>query len=146
MSDAELLVTELEITRPLPTLPGLELTGVMDRIESDGQGGLRVVELKTASKRLSQAEVDASDQVSIYALLLRLDGHVGVTLRYEVLTKAKRPQFIQMDTVRTAIHEARLLERLDQVSRAVDSGVFPRVVGPQTCRTCPYRRRCGVSG
>ena len=45
-----------------PTLPGLELTGVMDRIESDGQGGLRVVELKTASKRLSQAEVDASDR------------------------------------------------------------------------------------
>ncbi|MBI5851756.1 MAG: PD-(D/E)XK nuclease family protein [Planctomycetes bacterium] len=142
----EVVVTELELTHPIAWLPGLKLTGVVDRIESDEQGGLRVVELKTASKRLSQAELDASDQVTIYALLLDLAGYPGVKLRYEVLTKAKRPHLLTMDTVRTPNHETRLLERIDQVSRAVASGVFPRVVAPQTCRGCAYRKRCGVSG
>ena len=142
----QVAAVEQDLTCRLVEAAGVEITGVIDRIETDGDGSLRVVELKTAARALSQTEADLSDQVTIYSALLAAHGHDDVKLRYEILTKAKKPRLVILDTRRTPDDLRRLRERTDEVRAAVHYGVFPRNVAPQNCRNCPYRRRCGVSG
>ncbi|GAA1396942.1 ATP-dependent DNA helicase [Luteococcus peritonei] len=68
-SHREVLGVEVEFTTTVE-VDGetVRLTGVVDRLERDAQGRLRIVDLKTGRRVPTQAAVDQMDQLGIYQL------------------------------------------------------------------------------
>jgi CRISPR/Cas system-associated exonuclease Cas4 (RecB family) len=136
------VAVEQELEAPLPFDAGQNFVGVVDRLERGPSGGLSLVELKTAARALSQADVDLSMQPTAYAWLLSRVLHEQLDIRFEVITKSKSPKLLVITTARSSGDVERFLEGLEMVQRAVAAGCFPRSPSPMTCVGCEFRRRC----
>lgn len=123
----------------------VKLVGVIDLIESDEEGSLILVELKTARRRMTDGEAEQRLDGKVYAYALRELGLIGpeeeLLVRYDVLVKGKRPAFEQLYVTSSLSDQRRFLELCRDVERAVESGVFYRREG-WACQNCPYRRTC----
>jgi len=64
-----------------------------------------------------------------------------VRLRFDVLTKTKRPELCRYWTRRDRAASVRLFHLAAEVLYAIEAGVFHRNPGWQ-CKDCPYRSRC----
>jgi len=76
----------------------IPIKGVIDLIEEDENGTLWVVDHKTAARAFSEHQIDADLQLMIYAAAVeQLDIVEGREKRYrfDVLTKTKKPKFLQ---------------------------------------------------
>jgi putative RecB family exonuclease len=96
-----------------------ELMVVLDLIERDREGRLVVVDLKTASRKYTDIQVETSLQV---------------------LTKTKEPELVRYRTTRDRAANLRLFRLADEVTRAVGANLFPPVVGWQ-CKECQFKER-----
>jgi CRISPR/Cas system-associated exonuclease Cas4 (RecB family) len=88
--------------------------------------------------------VETSLQLSIYsyaAAFSRFSEYEDVRLRFDVLTKTKRPELCQYWTSRDRAANVRLFRLASEVLRGVEAGVFHPIVGWQ-CKECPFRSRC----
>jgi hypothetical protein len=71
-----------------------DLVGSLDRLERDLEGCLVVVDLKTAARRYTNLDVEASLQLSVYSYATMMNGlgdQEDLRLRFDVLTKTKTP-------------------------------------------------------
>lgn len=124
-------------------LPGShDMLGVLDMADDAG----RVVDLKTSGKAKSQAEADASPQLTFYAAAHKvLTGNLAETVRLEVLVKNKTPKRVMLESTRGPADFAALANRINTASAAIEAGVFlPADPSSWMCspRWCGYYSTC----
>lgn len=116
-----------------------DLMGTLDLVERDAEG-LVGVDLKTSARKYTDLQVAASLQPSVYRYAAgfgRFAGREDVRLRFDVLTKTRRPELCRYWTTRDRPASVRLF-RLAELLRAIEAGAFHPIVGWQ-CRDCPFR-------
>jgi CRISPR/Cas system-associated exonuclease Cas4 (RecB family) len=122
------------LERPLLVIP--------DLIVRDGDGTLKVNEIKTAGRSFSESDVGTSLQPSCYAsALYELTGEEPL-IEYVVLVKTKVPKVQRIETVRTPNDFGRLGDTIEAVGRAIDAGSFFPVESPMNCSGCNFFREC----
>jgi len=125
-----------------------DLVQGLDRLERDPEGRLVVVDLKTAARKYTDLQVEASLQLSIYSYATTMNGLADLEdlrLRFDVLTKTKQPELHRYWTTRDRAANRRLLRLVAEVLHAIEAGVFhPNPGWP--CKDCPFRSRCWAWG
>ena len=125
-----------------------DLVGTLDLVEREADGHLVVVDLKTAARKYSDLQVEASLQLSIYSYATAMNGladEAELRLRFDVLTKTKTPELHRYWTTRDRAANVRLYRLAAEILAAVETGVFPPRVGWH-CPDCPVRSRCWAWG
>ena len=125
-----------------------DLVGTLDLVERSPEGGLVVVDLKTAARKYSDLQVEASLQLSIYSYATAMNGLADeeeLRLRFDVLTKTRQPELHRYWTTRDRAANVRLYRLAAEILGAVEAGVFPPRVGWH-CTDCPVRSRCWAWG
>jgi putative RecB family exonuclease len=125
-----------------------DLVGTLDLVERDADGRLVVVDLKTAARKYTDLQVEASLQLSIYSYATAMNGladEADLRLRFDVLTKTKQPELHRYWTTRDRAANVRLYRLAAEILGAVEAGVFPPRVGWH-CQDCPFRSRCWAWG
>jgi putative RecB family exonuclease len=135
----------LGVERPFSVTLGEDLPpliGAIDLIESDWTGNIAIVDLKTAGKRKSDAELSADLQMTAYSLGIKTIGyHDDVLLRFDLLLKQKKPDLIKQYTLRSEHDRQRLVKLVKAVWSAIQKeAFFPS--SNFTCPTCPYKAPC----
>ncbi len=126
---------------PLGGVPPFE--GYIDLIEQSPEGQITVVDLKTASKKLTNSSVHSNLQLTAYALGPEALGFDPDTLnmRLDVLTKTKSPQMLKYETQRSEEQRHRFVRLVYGVWNAIESHVFyPR--GDWHCQQCAWAEPC----
>jgi putative RecB family exonuclease len=121
-----------------------DLVGSLDRLERDPDGRLVVVDLKTAARKYSDLQVEASLQLSVYSYATMMNGlgdQEALRLRFDVLTKTRQPELHRYWTQRDRAATRRLFRLAAEVLRAIERGAFHPVPGWH-CKDCPFRTRC----
>jgi len=122
-----------------------KLSGVFDLIESDEAGTVIVGELKTGSKRFTEAQLDLDLQGTLYSYALNQIGfstNGGNTLvRYDLLLKQKEPAMEPYYAVKGRIHYQWAFQLIRKALRAIDLGTFFPAPGWQ-CKDCPFGTAC----
>ena len=119
-----------------------DLVGTWDLLERDADGF--VVDLKTASRKYSDLQVEASLQLSIYNYAVGMSPLANgreVRLRFDVLTKTKEPELHRHWTTRDRAANVRLFRLAAEIVRAIEAGVFYPNVG-WGCKDCVFRSKC----
>jgi len=121
------------------------LAGVVDLVERDENGGIELVELKTASRAYSPGQIQYSHQPSFYAWALQqmeiIDPDKLANVRYDILTKTKTPKLQQLTTTRNQKQIQRSLQLTKEILRAIELQVFFRNQGWQ-CEDCQFKSIC----
>lgn len=125
----------------LPT----KLAGIFDLIESDGQGTMSIVDLKTSSRRYTEHQAENHLQATLYAYALRRLGYTtdgsNILIRFDVLLKTKTPEMESCYAVKAEQDEIWTLALIRRVLHAIEVGAF-YPVRSWRCGECPFRRRC----
>jgi putative RecB family exonuclease len=109
-----------------------DLVGTLDLVERDAEGGLVVVDLKTAARMYSDLQVEASLQLSIYSYATAMNGladEADLRLRLDVLTKTRQPELHRYWTTRDRAANIRLYRLAAEILTAIEAGVFPPRIG-----------------
>lgn len=118
-------VAPQHIERPfLVELKGfpVDLAGTLDLQEQSGT----VRDLKTRSSAPPAGLADASLDLTCYGLAARaLDGKAPPSLALDCLVKTKTPKLVSQSTTRSDAAYRAFLLRVEVISRAIESGVFP---------------------
>lgn len=128
--------------------PAAVMTGAIDRIDRLPGGRFELIDYKTGHAR-SQADVDADEQLTIYALAMR-DGAVSdpATGRPlpapDLLTLYFTESDQWLSTTRTDGQLEEQHERLAAVARQIRAGRFTGTPSYEACRRCDYARLCPV--
>jgi hypothetical protein len=86
-----------------------------------------VVDLKTAARKYSDLQVEASLQLSVYSYATMMNGlgdQEALRLRFDVLTKTKQPELHRYWTQRDRAATRRLFRLVSEVLRAIEAGAF----------------------
>jgi Fur family transcriptional regulator, peroxide stress response regulator len=121
------------------------LVGTLDLVERAPNGGVVVVDLKTAARKYTDLQVEASLQLSIYSYATAMNGladEQDLRLRFDVLTKTKTPELHRYWTTRYRAANVRLYRLAAEVLGAIEAGAFPPRVGWH-CADCPFRAGAG---
>ena len=137
---------ELPFNIPLDSI-ALDLVGRVDLVDS--QGTLR--DLKTASRKKPQNEIDLTDQLTIYALGYEyLFGNPPPHIALDVLVKTKQPKYQEAQTSRTHDDIDIFFRRMQAILEGIKKGIFIPADPTHWCCserfcgywwTCPYARR-----
>jgi CRISPR/Cas system-associated exonuclease Cas4 (RecB family) len=117
-----------------------QLVGAFDALVREDDRRV-VIEHKTAGRKYGADQLQFDIQPTAYKLGARLGGLGDVGVRYQVVTKTKKPAIQVEDVVRGPQDEEDLLHTMLGVLRAIDAGVSYPIRGWQ-CRSCPYAHAC----
>lgn len=117
-----------------------KLVGVFDLVLRDGDRRV-VVEHKTSVRKYTSDQCQYDPQLTAYHLAGRQLGLGDVGLRYQVITKTKKPTVQVEDVSRGERDEADFLRAVTGVLRAVGTRAFWPNRGWQ-CRSCPFAHAC----
>jgi putative RecB family exonuclease len=138
---SELLGVEEFFELPLGGLPPFH--GYIDLIEQDSEGKVTIADLKTASKKLSDSNVHSNLQLTAYALggeALGFDPD-SLTMRLDVLTKAKNPEMVRYETTRNEDDRYRFIRLVYSVWNGIEREVFfPKE--DWHCSQCAWAKQC----
>jgi len=108
----------------------------------------RIVDLKTAARRMPATAADKSTQLSIYAAAYQVEtGRPPREVRFDVVTKTKNPVRQVIQSHRTEADFRVLIARVNATLDAINKGSFPPASPDAWCcslkwcgyaRTCPY--------
>ncbi len=138
---AEVIGVEEFFEIPLGGLPMFQ--GYIDLIEESPDGEVTLVDLKTASKKLSQSNVDTNLQLSAYALATESMGFNPdeMKFRLDVLLKTKEAGLVKYETTRTPDDRYRFIKLLYSVWNGIQQDVFfPRQ--DWQCAQCAWAKNC----
>ncbi len=155
MRAEQLLGVFYESFEPITTILGVEeffavnigdlptFQGYIDLIERSLAGEISIVDLKTASKKPSNANVQSNLQLTAYSL-----GATGLgfepqdlKLRLDVLVKTTQPDLVKYETKRTEEDRRRFVKTVEQVWNGIESGVwYPRI--DWHCQQCAFAGPC----
>jgi len=85
--------------------------GSLDLLERSHEGQLVVVDIKTAARKYTDLQVEASLQLSIYSYATAMNGladQEDLRLRFDVLTKTQKPELRRYWTARDRAANLRL--------------------------------------
>ena len=124
----------------------IRVAGVIDRIDRLPDGSVEVIDYKTGSSK-SQRDVDADDQLSMYALALREGAVLDPDTGQPLPTPSRLTlYFTESDLARST---ARTDPQLDtfrahtlEVARRIRSGDFAANPEYRHCSWCDWRRLC----
>jgi putative RecB family exonuclease len=123
----------------------LQLRGIVDRLDVNAAGDLRVVDYKTGSSPGEMWEAKALFQLKFYALVLwRTRGVVPAVLQLLYLADRKRLTYSPTEAELVSV-ERQLLALADAVERAHATGDFRASKGP-LCQWCDHQARCPAFG
>ena len=117
--------------------------GYIDLIEEAPDGRVTVADLKTASKKLTGNSVHSNLQLTAYSIGA---GALGfdpdqLTLRLDVLTKAKNPELTRYETTRTQQERDRFVKLVRQVWHSIEHHAFyPKE--DWHCGQCAWADQC----
>ncbi len=137
----EILGVEEFFEFPLGGLPPLQ--GFIDLIEQSADGTATIVDLKTAAKKPSSANVQANLQLTCYAVGAESLGFDPdqINLRLDVLLKTKAPEMVLLET-RIAEEDR---HRFIRLVYGVWSGIEREVFFPRQdwhCSQCAWATEC----
>ncbi|MGQ9589918.1 MAG: RecB family exonuclease [Planctomycetota bacterium] len=118
-----------------------DLVGVWDLVERDGT----IADNKAYGKAPRQEDLDKDLQFTAYALGYRTTHHrIEPGLRMDAIVKTNNPRAVQLHTRRTNDDCRWLLGLIEQVGRAIASGIFYPNPNGWHCspRFCGYWDRC----
>ena len=122
-----------------------KLSGIFDLIESDEEGSVIIVELKTGAKRFTDDQLDLDLQGTLYSYALNRMGfqtNGGDTLvRYDLLLKQKKPAMESYYAIKGRVHYQWAFQIIRKVLRAIELGIFFPTPGWQ-CKECPFGTAC----
>ena len=143
---AEVLAVERPVLAPLANSRGeyLErpLLVVPDLVAREADGPLRVREVKTAARSLSEADVAASLQPTFYAAAVHELTGEEPAVEYVVLVKTRTPKVQRIEATRDAGDFGRLGDIVEAVARSIAAECFYPVESPQNCSGCAFYREC----
>ena len=130
----------------------VEITGRVDRLERDADGGAIVVDLKTGSSRPPDAELDRNPQLGVYQLAVLLGAFEELGL-----TQPGGAELVQVGRAglkaQARVQRQRSLsgdpdpgwaqELVETVAEGMSGSVFRATVNPG-CRVCPVAACCPV--
>lgn len=105
----------------------IPIKGVIDLIEEDENGTLWVVDHKTAARAFSEHQINADLQLMIYAAAVeQLDMVEGREKRYrfDVLTKTKKPKFLQYRLYKDDLDRRKLYRIVAEIWKAIEAEAF----------------------
>lgn len=118
---------------------GVQVTGVIDRMDRLPGGGYEIVDYKTNRRLPPQSAVDRDLQLSVYHLAA---GEVwGIELERLTLYYLLPGQ--RMTTSRTLADDDELRRRIATVAERIEAGKFEPRENP-LCDWCDYRRVCPI--
>lgn len=135
------LLVEQSFTMDLGENFPFDLVGVWDLVERDGT----IVDNKAYRKTPYQEDLDKDLQFTIYALGFRATrGEIEAGLRMDAIVKRRNPKVVQLHTRRTNSDCRWVLGLIEQVGKAITSGIFyPNPNGRHcTPHFCGYWSRC----
>ena len=98
-----------------------DLVGVWDLVDKD----CVIADNKAYGKTPNQADVDKDIQLSIYSLGYRVSqGRIEKGLRLDAVIKNLRPKPVQIFTTRTNENGRFILDLIEHVAKAMQSGIF----------------------
>lgn len=118
---------------------GVQLTGIIDRMDRIPGGGYEIIDYKTSRRLPPRSVIDRDLQLSVYHLAAREVWDIEperLTLYY--LLPGQR-----MSTTRTAADADELRRRIATVAERIEAGKFEPRENP-LCDWCDYRRMCPV--
>lgn len=126
-----------------------KLVGFIDLIESDEDGELILSELKTASKKMGDAQSESQLDGLVYAYAMDQLGHHQIMaadrretlVRYDVLVKTKTPSFQQVFVSKEPGDYRRLVRTIKAILGSIESAAFHPVEG-WACKGCQFRTAC----
>ena len=128
---------EIDLGKRMPPL-----VGWIDVVEQAPDGGVTVVDLKTAAKRYTDQHVHGNLQLTCYSLGAQTLGFQGdVRFRLDVLLKTKEPELVRYETTRTDADRERFL----RLVKGVWQGIRKEVFYPKEdwhCAQCAYADHC----
>ena len=140
MKPEKVLAVDQEFSIPVSEGKAL-LSGFMDLLV-ESETGVTVVEFKTAARKWSQGDADSTLQATTYALAAQnLFPGREVSIRFDIITKAKQPAFQQLHTKRGNWDEIRLINLITATQDAVEKSVFFPIQGYR-CAGCGFASRC----
>lgn len=143
---------ELDFQVPL-TVGGIPvvIAGQVDRVESDGQGRLRIIDFKTGGQAFSQADVDVMDQLGIYQMVARLgafESHApgirecsGAEIVHLRVASATGPTVRRQAPI--SDDEPWVIDHLTQAATLVRTENFEARANPG-CERCSHRLGCPI--
>ena len=117
-----------------------KLAGVIDLVVREESHPV-IVEHKSSSKKYSLDQLRYDIQPTAYAYAAELLGWGEVGLRFNVVTKTKKPAVQTEDVLRDDQDTDDFLRTVVGILRAIDAGAFFPVRGWQ-CRSCPFSHAC----
>jgi len=119
-------------------IPGVSapLIGSVDLLETDEAGILLITDFKTSSRAYSVGDVDRNQQLTVYQMAMKRNGHAGheILLKFDCLIKTQKPKFESYWTTRSEVDEIRMERKIRQVWSGINKGVF---VPNDTSWKCP---------
>ena len=121
------------------------LSGIMDRIDKNADGGFEIIDYKTKRKMPGQKEIDNDLQMSIYQLgLVKKWPHIDpnkIKLSFYFL---KHGEKISTSRTKEQVEETRnfILDTIRDINEKIkDGNNFPPTPSP-LCDWCEYRQMC----
>ena len=120
------------------------IIGVIDLVEEDESGTIIITDWKTSAKAYGIDKVERDQQLTCYQMAAKANGFSGkeIVLKFDTLIKTKKPKFEQYYTVRSEIHEKRLIRKIRKVWEGIERGVFIPNDTSWKCPKCQYRQHC----
>jgi len=129
---------EVRLTESVPPFHGY-----IDLIELTPQGRTTIVDLKTAGRKLTKAQVKTNLQLTAYSIgaqALGFDSN-DLSLRLDVLTKTKNPEMTRYETTRTDQQRERFTRLTKHVWNSIERECwFPRQ--DWHCQQCAWAETC----
>jgi RecB family exonuclease len=119
------------------------LRGELDRWVRTKDGRVGIGDWKTSDRRWSKRKVAQDDQATAYFLGgEHILGRRPDFFRYELILKTKEPEVERYPAVRTAVHTRRFVKKVQELDKAIKSGIFLPNDDSFACPTCPFRNVC----
>ena len=118
--------------------------GVVDLLETDESGALIITDFKTSSRAYSVGDVDRNQQLTLYQMAMKRNGHAGheILLKFDCLIKTKSPKFESYWTTRGEVDEIRMERKIRQVWSGISKGIFIPNDTSWKCPRCHHRKAC----
>ena len=121
------------------------LSGIMDRIDKNADGGFEIIDYKTKRKMPGQKEIDSDLQMSIYQLgLVKKWPHIDANKIKLSFYFLKHGEKISTSRTKEQVEETRnfILETIRDINEKIkDGNNFPPTPSP-LCDWCEYRQMC----
>ncbi len=140
---------ELGFTLELPAGPGeapVLLYGIIDRIDRHSDGSIEITDYKTGRSK-KQADVDADDQLSVYALAMAMGAVLDPATKLPLPAASKLTLYftendLSLSTTRSPAELDKFRQSLIEKARRIRNGDFTATPDFWRCGRCDYRLIC----